>query len=106
MAYRCSKSALNQAGVTMARELKAKDIAVGLVHPGMLKTNFGGGIPDSKAKWFRPRRRRCARGHRGHRRAHHGNHRRIHPRKLRKRTQAVPLVMTVSTMTCSTRTAV
>lgn len=54
MAYRCSKSALNQAGVTMARELKAKDIAVGLVHPGMLKTNFGGGIPDSKAKWFRP----------------------------------------------------
>ena len=47
------KSALNQAGVTMG-ELKAKDIAVGLVHPSMLKTNFGGGIPDSKAKWFRP----------------------------------------------------
>ena len=55
IAYRCSKSAVNQAGVTMARDLKARGIAVGLIHPGMLRTNFGGGEPPQKMlKYFKP----------------------------------------------------
>lgn len=55
MAYRCSKSAVNMAGVTMAQELRGKKIAVGLVHPGMLRTKFGGGEPPAKMlKYFRP----------------------------------------------------
>jgi NAD(P)-dependent dehydrogenase (short-subunit alcohol dehydrogenase family) len=55
MAYRCSKSAVNMAGVTMAQELRGKKIAVGMVHPGMLRTNFGGGEPPAKMlKYFKP----------------------------------------------------
>lgn len=43
------------AAVTMSVELKPQGIAVGLVHPGMLKTSFGGGQPPPKtAKWFKP----------------------------------------------------
>ena len=55
MAYRCAKAAVNMAAVTMSVDLKPKNIAVGLVHPGMLKTSFGGGTPPGKmAKMFKP----------------------------------------------------
>ena len=54
--YRVSKAAVNMAGVTMACDLKEKGIAVGLIHPGMLQTNFGNlqEAPKSKQKHFRP----------------------------------------------------
>ena len=43
------------AAVTMSADLKSKNIAVGLVHPGMLKTSFGGGTPPAKmVKMFKP----------------------------------------------------
>tara|TARA_B110000977_G_scaffold191789_1_gene264408 strand:- start:33367 stop:34110 length:744 start_codon:yes stop_codon:yes gene_type:complete len=55
MAYRASKSAVNSVGVTMAQELRGRKIAVGLVHPGMLRTGFGGGEPPEKMKkYFKP----------------------------------------------------
>jgi NAD(P)-dependent dehydrogenase (short-subunit alcohol dehydrogenase family) len=52
MAYRCSKTAVNSVGVTMAQEMRGKKIAVGMVHPGMLRTSFGGGEPPAKMKKF------------------------------------------------------
>ncbi|EEH55555.1 uncharacterized protein MICPUCDRAFT_60347 [Micromonas pusilla CCMP1545] len=55
MAYRCAKAAVNMAAATMASELREAGVAVGLVHPGMLKTNFGGGTPPANMmKWFKP----------------------------------------------------
>lgn len=56
MAYRCAKAAVNMASVTMARDLKSKGVAVGVVHPGMLKTNFlrGASPPGKMAKMFKP----------------------------------------------------
>ena len=45
--YRMSKAALNAASVSLAHELKAKKIAVGLFHPGFVQTqmvNFAGDI--------------------------------------------------------------
>ncbi|WP_373046823.1 SDR family oxidoreductase [Vulgatibacter sp.] len=41
--YRMSKAALNAAGVSLARDLEAKGIAVLLVHPGFVKTEMTGG---------------------------------------------------------------
>jgi NAD(P)-dependent dehydrogenase (short-subunit alcohol dehydrogenase family) len=41
--YRMSKAAVNIAGVNLAIELKPKGIAVALLHPGMVKTDMGGG---------------------------------------------------------------
>lgn len=38
--YRMSKAALNIAGVSMARDLEEKGIAVGLLHPGMVATDM------------------------------------------------------------------
>mmetsp|Transcript_6721 Transcript_6721/g.22338 ORF Transcript_6721/g.22338 Transcript_6721/m.22338 type:complete len:248 (-) Transcript_6721:142-885(-) len=38
--YRTAKAAVNMVGVGFAQDLKKKGIAVGLVHPGMLHTNF------------------------------------------------------------------
>jgi len=60
--YRVSKAAVNMAGVTMACDLKEKGIAVGLIHPGMLQTNFGNlrEAPKSKQKYFRPVEPGCA----------------------------------------------
>lgn len=45
--YRMSKAALNAAGVSLARDLKNKDIAVALLHPGYVQTemvNYGGDV--------------------------------------------------------------
>jgi len=39
-AYRASKAAVNMVGKSLAMDLKPKGIAVGLVHPGAVKTHF------------------------------------------------------------------
>jgi len=41
-AYRMSKAAVNMAGVTLAHELKDREIAVGLLHPGFVRTDMTG----------------------------------------------------------------
>ncbi len=41
--YRMSKAAVNMAGVNLALDLKPRGIAVMLLHPGMVKTDMGGG---------------------------------------------------------------
>jgi NAD(P)-dependent dehydrogenase (short-subunit alcohol dehydrogenase family) len=38
--YRMSKAALNIAGVSLAKDLSAKDIAVGIYHPGYVQTDM------------------------------------------------------------------
>jgi NAD(P)-dependent dehydrogenase (short-subunit alcohol dehydrogenase family) len=38
--YRMSKAALNMAGTSMARDLKNKEIAVAILHPGMVATDM------------------------------------------------------------------
>lgn len=52
-AYRMSKTAVNCAGVCLAHELKADGIAVGLLHPGYVRTDMTGGTghigPDEAA---------------------------------------------------------
>lgn len=40
--YRMSKTAVNMGGASMALELKARGIAVGLLHPGYVKTDMTG----------------------------------------------------------------
>jgi NAD(P)-dependent dehydrogenase (short-subunit alcohol dehydrogenase family) len=49
--YRMSKAAVNAAGVSLAHDLRAKDIAVVLLHPGMVATDMTGknGIPPAEA---------------------------------------------------------
>ncbi|MEN1728703.1 MAG: SDR family oxidoreductase [Pseudomonadota bacterium] len=42
-AYRMSKSAVNSAGVSLAHELADREIAVGLLHPGYVRTGMTGG---------------------------------------------------------------
>lgn len=41
--YRMSKAAVNMAGTSLAVDLKPKGIAVGLIHPGYVKTDMTGG---------------------------------------------------------------
>ena len=41
-AYRMSKAAVNTAGVSLAHELKDRQIAVGLLHPGYVRTDMTG----------------------------------------------------------------
>jgi NAD(P)-dependent dehydrogenase (short-subunit alcohol dehydrogenase family) len=41
--YRLSKSAVNMAGMSLARDLQARGIAVALLHPGMVATDMTGG---------------------------------------------------------------
>ncbi len=41
-AYRMSKAAVNAAGVSLAHELRDRDIAVGLLHPGYVRTDMTG----------------------------------------------------------------
>ncbi len=52
-AYRMSKAAVNAAGVSMAHELKDRNIAVGLLHPGYVRTGMTGNTghvdPDEAA---------------------------------------------------------
>lgn len=40
--YRMSKAAVNAAGVSLARDLRGRGIAVALVHPGMVATDMTG----------------------------------------------------------------
>ncbi|MBS0384129.1 MAG: SDR family oxidoreductase [Proteobacteria bacterium] len=49
--YRMSKAAVNAAGVSLARDLAARNIAVALIHPGMVATDMtgGNGIPPQDA---------------------------------------------------------
>ena len=49
--YRMSKAAVNAAGVSLARDLRAACIAVALIHPGMVATEMTGrhGIPPAEA---------------------------------------------------------
>ncbi len=42
--YRMSKAAVNAAGVSLAHDLRARQIAVVLLHPGMVKTDMTGQI--------------------------------------------------------------
>lgn len=44
--YRMSKAALNAAGVSLARDLAPKNIAVGLFHPGFVQTEMVNGSGD------------------------------------------------------------
>jgi len=44
--YRMSKVALNMAGVSLAQDVKHKDIAVGIFHPGLVATDMIGGHGD------------------------------------------------------------
>jgi len=41
--YRMSKAAVNAAGVSLARDLEGREIAVVLLHPGMVQTDMTGG---------------------------------------------------------------
>ncbi|MGA9574348.1 MAG: SDR family oxidoreductase [Lysobacterales bacterium] len=41
--YRVSKAAVNMVGVNLARDLQDRDIAVALLHPGMVATDMSGG---------------------------------------------------------------
>jgi len=49
--YRISKAAVNMAGMTLARDLQKRDIAVILLHPGMVATDMSGGrgIPPEQS---------------------------------------------------------
>lgn len=40
--YRMSKAAVNMAGVSLARDLSSRDVAVALIHPGFVKTELTG----------------------------------------------------------------
>jgi NAD(P)-dependent dehydrogenase (short-subunit alcohol dehydrogenase family) len=45
--YRMSKAAVNAAGVSLAHDLRSREIAVAILHPGMVQTDMTGhcGIP-------------------------------------------------------------
>ena len=47
--YRMSKAALNIAGKSLAIDLKNKNIAVGIFHPGLVATDMIGGHGDISA---------------------------------------------------------
>ncbi len=49
--YRMSKAAVNAAGMSLARDLAGRGIAVGLFHPGMVATDMTGknGVPPADA---------------------------------------------------------
>ncbi len=53
-AYRMSKAAVNSAGVSLAYELADREIAVGLLHPGYVRTDMTGNTghvdPDEAAR--------------------------------------------------------
>lgn len=44
--YRMSKAALNAAGVSLARDLGPKGVAVAILHPGFVQTDMVGGAGD------------------------------------------------------------
>jgi NAD(P)-dependent dehydrogenase (short-subunit alcohol dehydrogenase family) len=41
--YRMSKAAVNAAGVSLARDLRSRGVAVAIIHPGMVRTEMTGG---------------------------------------------------------------
>jgi NAD(P)-dependent dehydrogenase (short-subunit alcohol dehydrogenase family) len=41
--YRMSKAAVNAAGVSLARDLRGRGVAVAIIHPGMVSTEMTGG---------------------------------------------------------------
>ncbi len=41
--YRMSKAAVNAAGVSLARDLRSRGVAVAIIHPGMVRTEMAGG---------------------------------------------------------------
>jgi len=49
--YRMSKAAVNAAGVSLARDLRPRKIAVAILHPGMVSTEMtgGSGIPAEQS---------------------------------------------------------
>lgn len=49
--YRMSKAALNMGAVSLARDLRSRKIAVGILHPGMVATQMTGmnGIPPAQS---------------------------------------------------------
>jgi NAD(P)-dependent dehydrogenase (short-subunit alcohol dehydrogenase family) len=47
--YRMSKAALNIAGVSLARDLEPRGVAVVLLHPGWVRTGMTGGTGDVEA---------------------------------------------------------
>jgi len=49
--YRLSKAAVNMAGMSLARDLQSRGIAVALLHPGMVATDMtgGSGVPVAQA---------------------------------------------------------
>ncbi|MEE8060002.1 MAG: SDR family oxidoreductase [Pseudomonadales bacterium] len=47
--YRMSKAALNAAGVSLSYDLKPREIAVGIFHPGYVQTDMVGGRGDITA---------------------------------------------------------
>jgi NAD(P)-dependent dehydrogenase (short-subunit alcohol dehydrogenase family) len=49
--YRMSKAAVNAAGVSLARDLRGRGIAVAIIHPGLVKTNMtrGHGIEPAES---------------------------------------------------------
>jgi NAD(P)-dependent dehydrogenase (short-subunit alcohol dehydrogenase family) len=49
--YRASKAAVNAIGVSLARDLAERGVAVALLHPGMVATDMtgGSGIPAEEA---------------------------------------------------------
>ena len=49
--YRMSKAAVNMAGMSLARDLEPRGIAVALLHPGMVSTDMTGhrGVPVEKS---------------------------------------------------------
>jgi NAD(P)-dependent dehydrogenase (short-subunit alcohol dehydrogenase family) len=48
--YRMSKAALNAAGMSLARDLASRGIAVVLLHPGYVKTEMTGGSGNVSAE--------------------------------------------------------
>jgi len=47
--YRMSKAAANMVGVNLAHDLRERNIAVGLLHPGYVRTNMTGGNGETEA---------------------------------------------------------
>jgi NAD(P)-dependent dehydrogenase (short-subunit alcohol dehydrogenase family) len=48
--YRMSKAAVNMAGVSLARDLSSRQIAVALIHPGFVKTELTGNRGEISAE--------------------------------------------------------
>ena len=90
MAYRCSKSAVNMAGVTMAQELRGKKIAVGLVHPGCSEPTSAEASRLRRCSSTSGPSRAAPGGGAGDGRALDGDHGRIRAWELRRGPKPLP----------------